>query len=662
MKHKKLGAVALSFAAALAIAVPATVGAVYAAETTQSALLANESNDLDLTALESYYENILASNAVRYGTVAGSNTGSGACLWSESDINPNYDNVTVSYTYTTKAPKTGCYGFGFRFTLAGNKHVTLVRMKNRMPIVQYDNDASVGRVNAKFFADGYYATVGGDKAGNKLGNFVNTDEYTQIALTSEVNDRNGKDIILGLPSVALNNTGLSTVSVTVTLRKITEDDGAGNKVVSWRYYENNEYFFTIQFEDEVTAYAPNLVNPSASHLETSNYVVKLNDPYTDYDKAMDANAALKKTTLAVGETVEYCFRRQIDTTCMPSLSFSYGDVEGEGVGVFRFAKRIHLNPMTKIQVKGGEKQIYVKSLHTWGDNKAEDLCRADGVYTITNVDGSWDIAQNYGVKDQWEYAELVYKVERLANETIDGTEYAMYRYSEGYTDKNGIAIYEYAKLGFPDAEGADIYGYCWMTGAPDRIITIKSDKLETMKNDATLNPDNPTVDAFTENYAKTTDSSVRYMADSQGLRFCANVSKDLVSAYREMYGADKVSFGVKLVRADGAYAYIEAVNRTESGDGYIFNGVVTDIARAHYKVKYTPYVYVKYTDSQNAEHYVLTGAGVAKSISEVCAAALEDVSDVKTDVYLYQVTIGGKTVYSRYTQSKIAVMQKYIVD
>ncbi len=652
MKHKKTGALFLSVAAAVAIAVPATVGAVYAAETIDRSFR-GESGDLDLTALESYYENILASSAVRYGTVAGANTGGGACLWSESDINPDYGNVTVSYTYTTTAPKTGCYGFGFRFTLAGDRHVALVRMKNRMPVVQYDRDLSVGRVNAKFYADEYYSAVGGENAGDKLGSFVNTDEYTQIAVPTDVNDRNGYDILKGIPSVALGDTALKTVSVSVMLRKITDENG----VVSYRYYENGDYFFTVQFEDEVVAYAPNAVNPTASHIQLSDFEVKLNDPYTEFDQMTDANAAHKKASLEVGETVEYSFRKQIDSTCHPTVCFSYGE-DGGGVAVLRYAKRIHLNPMSKRQIKGGEKSIYVKSLHTWGDNNAVDLCRADGVYTITNIDGSWDIAQNYGVKDQWQYAELVYKVERLANETIEGTEYAMYIFSEGYDG----AMYDYAKLGFPVADGVELYGYCWLTGTPDRIVTIKSAKLDDMKNDAALNPENPTTDGFSDKYAQTGGSSVRYAADSQGLRFSAAIGKDLVKAYASRYGENNVSFGVKLVRADdGAYAYIDAVNYTEREDVYTFNGVVTDIPASRYAVRYTPYVYVKYTGADNVSQYILTAAGEAKSISEVCAAALADVSAVKTDFYLYSVTIGGQTVYSPYTQSKIDVMQQYIV-
>ena len=170
----------------------------------------------------------------------------------------------------------------------------------------------------------------------------------------------------------------------------------------------------------------------------------------------------------------------------------------------------------------------------------------------------------------------------------------------------------------------------------------------------------PTEVEFSKHYASTTGSSVRFITATQGLRFKATIAKETLEGYKAIYGADKVSFGVKLVRkSDNAYAYIEAANKTETATGYTFNGVVSNIAKEHYATQYTPYVYIKYTDGESQDHYVLTAAGEAKSICEVAQEMLDDHKTEKDDTYKYEVTIGGQTVWSRYTQFQIAVLEKY---
>ena len=167
MKKRKWGALALSLAMAGAAIVPVSISAVRAAGDAPSAMSEATQIPQNVGELETAYANIVKKNyeaevaedktsekdgdaatgvvrgADTYGTLDNADTNNwkkkdGRNYWNVHDINPDSDNVTLSYTYeSTKAGGTlaegaiGSYGFGFRFTLldeAGNeKHVTLLR-------------------------------------------------------------------------------------------------------------------------------------------------------------------------------------------------------------------------------------------------------------------------------------------------------------------------------------------------------------------------------------------------------------------------------------------------------------------------------------------------------------------------------------------------------
>lgn len=678
MIKKRLGALVLTLALGGAVAVPATIGLVQAANARSAASLAEEFPQ-DIAALEESYEALLPTlrtsdpekGAVRgadtYGALSNGDVGVAAAhYWNKNDIDPDFDNVTISYKYaSTKATSIGSYGFGFRFSL-GNKHVAILRFQRSLTIVQFDKTGEP--VNVKISADPYFSTTI-----NVLGSAVNTGKYETVAVASTASDAgNGTQIFGkaysnakpaenknfelsgGMPALtagvgvygASGSTNVcmkdDTISVVHTLRKVTEGD-----TVSYRFYEDGNYYCSFEFEEGVTGFAPHLANPDKDHLVTSEYEVKLGDPYTEYDREVDASSATKSAFLEVGDSVTYTFTRRAQSNPGPAISFAYGDNAWTGMVVLRFSQRLHLTAWTN-GAKSGTRTFYVQSnpeKQNFSTSKAAgdyDNFPDGSVITIkSDDDGKQDIAQNHtsnriasATADAsgnagYESDRLTYRIVRLPNETHDGTEFAMYAFyenDEGFRSNNGELYL--SKLGFPLNEitngkgGVTVHARLNSATTPDYLLTMTSSKMEA---DAANPEKNPERDLDGEvNFEEWNASSVRYTVDSQGLRFTATLSKDLVSFYEANY--TNVEFGIKLVRdeggADEASAFIRAINRTEEGGKYLFNGVVTNIPASRYTTKYTPYVYLKFTDGSNVEHVILTEKGTAKSIREVAEEML----------------------------------------
>lgn len=688
MKKWKAGALCLAFAMALTVGTSVAVGTAFAQTASPQALAENEGDKLSVAALERSYEEILKSDAVYYGEEAGKSGGGGALLWSEQDIDPDFNSVMISLDYTSKSP-TKNNGYGFRFTLRDRttgelKHVTTIRLKFRVTIVQYDRNVTLGggNVQAKFYADDYFKEVGesdGKKLVNTLASYVNTDEYDTLLTTAdnqnvkdkENNDNNGKNIISTdlLAAYGTAVAGVETTTTNIALRKVTKEGGTEQ----FRYYENGQYIFAVEFKDEVIGYAPNLSNPSDENFifEKDSYDVQLGNDSYEYIAELDKRPEATGVQLEVGETVAYYYydlKYFYNGTHYPMISFSYKDQSGPAVCASRYGERVALESLgryNQITNKEANKNVYLKQDGT------ERIFTVNGTTNGNNLRSGSEFGTAVGGTSNHSDGTLekknhiTFKITREANTTYDQVEYAVYKLEESIgNDKVPQTYYEIGEVGFPvseiDAGGVHIYGRmvnAWkgcVTYA-ERPATLQT-ALDALKGDT----EKPTEVEFSEHYADTTGSSVRFITATQGLRFKATIAKETLEGYKAIYGADKVSFGVKLVRAsDNAYAYIEAVNKTPTATGgYTFNGVVSNIAKEHYATQYTPYVYIKYTDG-TGDHYVLTAAGAAKSIREVAQAMLDDHKTEKDDTYKYEVTIGGQTVWSRYTQFQITVLEKY---
>ena len=666
MKKRMWGTIALSFAVAGAVVVPTTIGIVHAA--TNSSL--EDGFPTTVAELEGYYENLLpdlisgnAAGAVRGSDVYGSidandtvtNNGAsrqtGKIYWNEYDINPCYDNVTLSYTYKStkaagaKGTAIGSAGFGFRFTIDGIKHVSLLRHQRTLFIAQYDTE-SVGNVNVKLNVDDYFRETGGQTPGTKYNvNNVNTDKFVQV-LSSNNGASNGSGIFgndnqtaasnQGLPAItAVNGTAAAsdkvTVEVPLTLRKVTDEDGT----VTFRYYEQGNYILSLQFEGEVTAYAPNLVNPDADHLSAHDFKVTLNDPYTEYDKVVDAAASNGKVFLNVGDSVEYSFVRRVQSSPVPMISLVWGE-SGGGVVINRFATRLHLDALTAWSTRNQSlsKIIYMDNSSQTDVSKLQARYRTAGFVDIvcnsSSDAGDFATASSgyKAVASNSTAMTMDFRIERVPNEILDkdGTnvECAVYELYAADNAKSADDLDLLTRFGIPVSEfapgetGVTFYGWQVNTTSPDLVAKTK---LSSWSNLADEERDGDE----TIEWESWTDSTVRFTADTRGLRFSVSVAKDLITLYKAYYG--NVEFGIKLARGDGKSALIPAVNYTEEGGRYYFNGVVANIAPEHYATQYEPYLYIKFGDGK----MVTSSAGTAKSIREVAQEMLDTQGDVLTE-------------------------------
>lgn len=677
MTKTKLGALLLSVASVCAIATTSigtarfgavaeenTVGVTETQMTDENKVTSTAEqtyDQIEIAALEKYYSEQIASDEMMGAVFAGSVQNG----WKGQTINPAFDDVTISYDYTRLTYNTDSnVPFGFRIAL-GDKCMVIWRWTERISMVRIDGGNEP--LNVKVYVDDYYKnaakTVSGvnGAAANVLGTkdvngnatdevYVNTGEYYNLPVQAYIND-DGTSI---LNDQSLFNVvhGSATFSVsdpwTISFRKITKEDGT----VVFRYYENGNYVLELQFEDEVTGYAPNSYNYSQATNKFDNFQVKLGDKYTEADAAQDKLTGSRSTQLDVGEEFDATFKNiwggAANYAGWWGFTFTFGDSHvGKGILLARFTTRIALK--VKDQAVRSEKDTASQNVYV----RAQLSGNAFTNNAVNTVNGGEEknFANNYGVTDMKVTNYTVdYRIVRLPNETIDDQ---LFQFYSLYETQVGQSERYVGDVGIPvENEEQEIT----ITATP----TIRSGVPVIIKNLTTTKLDNlfegkepaETTADFDETYAETLDgASVRFTLGSTGLRFTATVSEELIEAMKGYY--TDVTFGVKLVRADGAFAYIEAKNYTLANGVYTFNGVVANIKAENYDKDYTPYAYVRYVDAEGATQILETLAGEAANIKAVAQAVLADVTNAKDETHIYAVSIDGTTVYSAYTQAQI---------
>ena len=156
-----------------------------------------------------------------------------------------------------------------------------------------------------------------------------------------------------------------------------------------------------------------------------------------------------------------------------------------------------------------------------------------------------------------------------------------------------------------------------------------------------------------------------------GMRFQTYLDK----AVYDTYLSETVTFGTLIAKADditvdGAIDYsllttdasitklniVSTVQKTV-GDHLYFNGVLAEIKESHYDWKFAArgYMTVTYADGTTATFYASV-TNNARSVSEVAARALADVSSVLTKRYATAVS-GG---YSAYSEAERTVLETFV--
>lgn len=176
---------------------------------------------------------------------------------------------------------------------------------------------------------------------------------------------------------------------------------------------------------------------------------------------------------------------------------------------------------------------------------------------------------------------------------------------------------------------------------------------------------NPAFDGYTEAawpnaYGNVVEgASVRLINDAygSGIRFTGEANKTLVDSLVSS-GAD-VKFMMKLNKAGFAKdVYKECTTFIEENGYYKYNAVIVGIGDASFETEYTaqPFLRVTYSDSHVDDIYLGT---TTRSISVVATRALNDLSDTRTGIYIYQVIVEGNTRYSPYSPAQRAILNEY---
>ena len=172
--------------------------------------------------------------------------------------------------------------------------------------------------------------------------------------------------------------------------------------------------------------------------------------------------------------------------------------------------------------------------------------------------------------------------------------------------------------------------------------------------------DGYTPDAWPNAYGNVLNgASVRLINDENGtgIRFTANVNKAYVDEL--IANGATVDFMMKLNKAGSAKdVYKECTTFIEENGYYKYNAVIVGIGDASFETEYTaqPFLRVTYANSHVDDIYFNT---TTRSISVVATRALNDLSDTRTGIYIYQVIVEGNTRYSPYSPAQRAILNEY---
>ncbi len=170
-------------------------------------------------------------------------------------------------------------------------------------------------------------------------------------------------------------------------------------------------------------------------------------------------------------------------------------------------------------------------------------------------------------------------------------------------------------------------------------------------------------------------ASIR-MDSPTGLRFATEFDAAFLAALAEQYGEENMTIGTLIapeafVKEAGSFtkealdalekqsaAYLVVVAGQpyqQSGDSMTYVGSVANIMEKHYELNYAAIGYVT-VDGQTyyAPSYTV------RSVCEIAAAALADLSETQNDEYAYEVTVGDKIFYSPYTEAQRAILQAFV--
>lgn len=554
-------------------------------------------------------------------------------------IDPNSGNVRLSYVYTRDtSAKTTWYGFQFD---ADGTTTVLARFTSRLVLYTMGGSASV-----KISAPAYFENANNGNSGTKnlLGADVNTGGFIDVQT-----EKNGDTETLStiIASGGMYDTMFCGEPVTIALRKITQADGT----VVWNYYESGAYLCTLQFENEVEGFGAWFSNAKDFPF-MSDFAVDLDYEYTESDAKTDAAAAYEGTAMEVGSELGFV-HESIDTgngVSYPGFEFTYGD---NAVTVRRFSKRVAY-VLNKNKVSGdASTNIWIRT-----KNAGTATPYPEGAVVACTTADSNNLCNNHvATALATPGYTLTYKC-AMTEETveIEGKAYPVYAV---YEKENGGEFVHLFDIAFPTDETVKVAPYMFnMTSTKSR----KADFFYSGYAGETTEADRDGKVDFS-NFAAAGGASVRYDVGSEGLRFSAEISWDLVDAYDSLY--EDVTFGVKLVRAsDNAEAWIEAVNYTEDFDRgiYAFNGVVANIKQENYGVEYSASIYFRFT----AEGQTVTLLSEVKAKTSISAAADGLLAQIEAGLKSeagedcpYEISVNGKTGYSDYTQYEADVIAKY---
>lgn len=565
-------------------------------------------------------------------------------------IDPSSDNVRLSYVYTrdTEAKSTW---YGFQFDVDGTA-VILARFTSRLTLYTMGGTASV-----KISAPEYYENANNGNSGTKnlLGEDVNTGEFFDV---QPEKDAAGTETLSHIfISGGMYDTMFCGEPVTVALRKITQEDGS----VVWKYYESGTYLCTLQFENEAEGFGAWFSN-AQEYPYMSDFAVELDYEYTESDAKTDAAASYEGTAMEVGSELGFV-HTSLDTgsgVSYPGFEFTYGE---NAVTVRRFSKRVAY--MVNKNKTTASTPIWLRTV-TPGSATAY----ADGA--VVTCDTSEPNASNNHVTTALATPgyTLTYKCV-MTEETVTirtGDEAApetwencpVYAIYERENDGEFVHLFD---LAFPTDETVQVAPFMFnMTSTKSR----KSDFFYSGYAGETTDADRSGKLDLTS-FAAAEGSSVRYDVGSEGLRFSAEISWDLVDAYESEF--ENVTFGIKLVRmSDNAEAWIEAVNFTDDFDNgvYTFNGVVANLNEENYNVEYAASIYFRYTAADGQTVTLLTAVKAQTSIASVAEGLLDEIEaglqSEASESSPYEISVNGKSGYSSYTQYEADVIAKYVTQ
>ena len=611
---KKLTVTLLSFLLAF-VCLPMFGGAVNA-ETVEI------QNQFDSTVLNEYYSELAEKNEL---------------------INPASDNIYFSYVYTRAEEKSTWYGFQFN---VDSTTVILARFTSRLVM-----HTKSGTASAKISAPEYFASANNGNSGikNLLGSDVNSGEF--IDVRTEKGAEGEETLSTIIANGGMYDTVVCSEPVTVALRKVTRQD---NSVV-WKYYEDGAYICTIQFENEVKGFSAWFSN-AKDYPYMSDFAVKLNYDYNESDVKTDAVASYEGTVMEPNSSIGFT-HRSLDTgngVSYPGFEFTYGE---NAVTIRRFSKRVAYVINKNKMADGSSVDIWLRTVTpgtaTAYPDGAVVACSTSDQNNASNTHVSTALATpGYN---------LTYKCV-MTSETveIEGKTYPIYSIYEKENDGEFIQLFDIA---FPTDEEVKVAPYMF------NMTSTKSKKCDFFytgyQGEITDADRDTTVDL--SDFVASDEISVRYAVGSEGLRFSAEISWDLVDAYDRSY--NDVEFGMKLVRnSDGAEAWVQAVNYTEDFDSgiYIFNGVVANLKQENYGVEYSAYIYFRYT-AESGE--TITLLSEEKARTSISVAATEIITQIEAQLqtetseqYPSAITVNGKTGYSDYTQYEVDVISKYLAQ